>query len=140
MSRPLARPEAGRGAPLPRPSAFRPLPGTRPARRVPLGASLREDAEDVLVALPEQALDAASAAAALPDPEELAPGALVVVLGEPTGAGSVAGRLLSALGKTKAVPRAVRCTALLVRGYVEVGAGTCPATGADLAWGRATTR
>ena len=105
MSRSLSRPEAGRGPTPPTPSALRPLGGAAPGRRAPFGAALRDDAADVLVALPAHATSAASAAACLPAPEELAPGALVLVLGEPRGAPTVTGRLLSANGKAKAVPR-----------------------------------
>ena len=45
--------------------------------------------------------------------------------------------VLGALGRKEKVSRAARCTALVVRGYIRVGAGTDPDTDADLAWGYA---
>lgn len=84
--------------------------------------------------------DAASvetAAAALPDPAALSPGTLLLVpSGVKSARSSLARSVLAAFGRAKTAPRSVRCTALVVRGYVEVGAGD-DAEHADLAWGRA---
>lgn len=139
MTRP--RPEAGRGPRPPHVATLRFVGprGASPPRRVPFGATLRQDdASGVLVAVPEDvAEDARALAEALPSPDDLAPGALVLVLAEPVPRSALTGRLLSALGRAKAAPRVVRCTALLARGYVDVGAGVDPSSGADLAWGRA---
>lgn len=78
-----------------------------------------------------------SLAASLPAPDELARGALVVLLAEASGNETIKGRLLAAFGRTRRLSRALRCSALLARGYVDVGAGTDPASGGDLVWGRA---
>jgi hypothetical protein len=74
---------------------------------------------------------------ALPDPRELPPGTLVVVPGEVAGASSLARSVLAVFGRARTVPRAVRCSALVARGYVEVGAAEDGR--ADLAWGRVPT-
>ena len=79
--------------------------------------------------------DVAAAARALPDPSELEEGSLVLVSGALGGARSLGVRVLAALGRSKTVPRAIRCSALVARGYVRVGAGTDPDTRADVAWG-----
>ena len=80
------------------------------------------DREIVLAA--EDAKDVAAIASALPDPTTLEPGTRVSVLGTPKEAPSLATRLFAALGRGKApgVPCAWRCTALVARGYVKVGA------------------
>ncbi len=135
------RPEAGRGARPPLLEAARVVgPGESAlarARRMPLGAQVHEGARDVLVTLgPDDGADVASVARALPDPTTLGRGALVVVLPDVASARSLAGRLFAALGRAPGVPRVLRCTALLARGYVDVGGGVDPETGVDLAWGR----
>jgi hypothetical protein len=70
--------------------------------------------------------------AQLPDPKELAPGAIVVVhpYGKPTGAIS---RWLGFARRT-AHP-SVRCTALLARGFKAIGGAPDPKTREDLTWG-----
>jgi hypothetical protein len=68
---------------------------------------------------------------ALPPPEQYEPGAWVGLLAEPEPAQGW-GRFL---GARRAVHRAVRCAALLARGYEEVGAGV-DGEGRDVAWGR----
>lgn len=143
-ARPL-RPEAGRGAPPPHTEALRvlgPLAGAFGRGKGVLGVPTSDVAADVLVTLGEaDARDAESLARALPDPSDVEPGALVVVHPDAPGSRSLAGRLLSALGRHDAsIPRARRCTALLLRGYVDVGGGVDKTTGADLAWGRAPAR
>jgi hypothetical protein len=70
----------------------------------------------------------------LPDPAELPPGTMVVVLGEIAAARSLARSVLAVFGRVRSVSRALRCTALVARGYVDVGAGE-DETRADLAWG-----
>jgi hypothetical protein len=69
---------------------------------------------------------------ALPPPEQYEPGAWVGLLAEPPPPASGWRRLL---GPRRSVHRAVRCAALLARGYEEVGAGV-DAEGRDVAWGR----
>lgn len=84
--------------------------------------------------------DATSVAAimdALPDPASLPEDTLVIVPGEVTAHGrSLARSVLAVFGRNKTVPRVRRCSALVARGYVDVGAGA-DENGADLAWGYA---
>lgn len=74
---------------------------------------------------------------ALPEPSALDPGTLVIVNDETQGGRSLVKSVLGALGRKQTVSRAARCTALVARGYIRVGAGTDPDTDADLAWGYA---
>jgi hypothetical protein len=75
-------------------------------------------------------------AAQIPDTSEVAPGALVVVLGDVASSSGIFGRLLRA---RRSIPRAIRGSALLARGYVRIGGGIDDASGLDLAWGYAPT-
>jgi hypothetical protein len=68
--------------------------------------------------------------ALLPEPEAVR-GALVVMAPVATRAGFFA-RLL---GSEPAVARAVRGSALLLKGYGAIGGGRDPASGLDLVWG-----
>ena len=68
----------------------------------------------------------------LPEVTSLPRGTRVVILGEPLRAGGIFARLFH----RDVVPRAVRCSALLARGYVHIGAGH-DARKRDLAWGYA---
>jgi hypothetical protein len=72
--------------------------------------------------------------ASLPDPTELEPGTLVVLPGEPAGSKSLARSVLAVFGHKKPVARALRCSALVARGYVDVGAAEDEGH-EDLAWG-----
>jgi hypothetical protein len=58
---------------------------------------------------------------------------LVVVLGSAARGGGAWRKLV--FMSDVAVPRAARCSALVMRGYVDVGASTDEATSQDLAWG-----
>ncbi len=79
---------------------------------------------DVTNADPE---DVSAVASQIPDPKTLPPRTRVTVPAIATRGGGLLRRLL---GETKVpVSRAIRCTALLVRGYVGVGADT------ERAWG-----
>jgi hypothetical protein len=82
--------------------------------------------------------DAAGSVAAimakLPDPAELAPATLVLVSGQLGGPKTLARSMLAAIGRTKPVARALRCSALVARGYVRVGAAP-DASKDDIAWG-----
>jgi hypothetical protein len=80
--------------------------------------------------------DVAAIARQLPNPTSLGEGTLVLLLPEADAPGGVLGRLFGA-GRPK-IARAIRCSALLARGYVGVGGGIDPVTGLDLAWGYAT--
>jgi hypothetical protein len=82
--------------------------------------------------------DAASLTAtitALPDPTTLPAGTLVIVPGEVAGGRSLARSVLAVFGRLKVVPRTRRCTALVARGYLDVGAAEDAMAHADLAWG-----
>ncbi len=82
---------------------------------------------------PAAAVDVAAVARDLPDADALPAGTLVVML--PGGAApSLTTRLLAALGRGKAVPRALRSSALVARGYVRVAAAPDETLG-DLVWG-----
>jgi hypothetical protein len=75
----------------------------------------------------------AAVAAQIPSAETLASATPVMVLGEAAAPGRSWSRLFG-LGRPK-VARALRCGALLVRGYVNIGGALDPATGSDIAWG-----
>jgi hypothetical protein len=74
---------------------------------------------------------AADVAGQLPLASTLPPGTPVVVL----GAAANDSPLWRLFARGFPVSRAARCSALIARGYVDVGAGVDVATGADLAWG-----
>ncbi len=77
---------------------------------------------------------------ALPDPSSLTPGTLVVVPAELTSRSrSLARSVLAVFGRAKTASRALRCSALVARGYVDVGSAENE-SGADLAWGYAPPR
>jgi hypothetical protein len=87
------------------------------------------DAVAVLLhACREDTDDPAQVAAQIPHATELPPGTRVFVLGRAVRSGG----MLRWLGmRTTPVRRAPRCTALVARGYISVGASV----DADLAWG-----
>lgn len=76
--------------------------------------------------------------AALPDPATLEHGALVVLPAAVRSPRTLTRSVLAVFGRAKTAARSSRCTALVARGYVDVGA----AAGADddLAWGYAPAR
>ncbi len=82
------------------------------------------------------AVDLAAIVRALPDPSTLEEGTRVVVLGSLAEEPSLKHRLFAAFGLKGdgGVPRALRCTALVARGYVGVGAAEDGA-GRDIAFG-----
>lgn len=103
---------------------------------LPLGAKLSADALAYAVALgPPDVTDVAAVARALPDPDDLPAGTLVLVLPNVIGPPSLTGRLLAAMGRGETVSRALRATALVARGYVRVAAGVDRETRSDLVWG-----
>jgi hypothetical protein len=77
--------------------------------------------------------DVAAVAAQLPDPSTIARGAPVVVLANAVHVPEGWRRFLGT--RRVAVPRATRCAALLVRGYVDIGASPEAAAAGDLTWG-----
>ncbi len=69
----------------------------------------------------------------LPNPSELDPGTLVVVPAEIAAAPSLARSMLAVFRRPRTVPRALRCSALVARGFVRVGAADDDRL--DIAWG-----
>ncbi len=119
------------------PSALRLVartPGHKPPRP-PFGLrAWSQAAADFAVALEAPADDLraiSDVAEQVPGASTLASGTAVFVL----GAAANRNRLWRLLGRGVRVTRATRCTALLVKGYVEIGAGIDKASGHDLAWG-----
>jgi hypothetical protein len=88
---------------------------------------------------PADAADLASVAQALPDPDELPGGTLLIILPHIVDPPSLASRFLAALGRGRTVPRALRATALVARGYVRVAAGIDRESRSDLVWGYSPT-
>jgi hypothetical protein len=124
--------------PLPTAAALRLVSRPTGARvKPPLGLTRwSDDATDIALLLAHpNASDTptlAEVADALPDPSTLTPGALVIVLGELAPRGP-----LGWLGSRVRVPRHVRSSALLAKGYTSIGGAVDPKTGGDLAWGYA---
>ena len=119
---------------IPTPKASRPAVGVRArTAATPLNPAVLAAARVVEI----READAGSLApliAALPDPAELDPGTLVVIPAELAGGKTLGRSLLAVFGRAKAVARTRRCTALVARGYVDVGAADGPE--GDFAWGR----
>ena len=121
----------------PRPTALRLVGSASDSRRPapPMGLAAWDASAPALAVV----LDAASidvddpmqVAAQIPQAAELPPATPVFVLGLASGKPAV----LRWLGRRVPVTRAARCTALLARGYVDVGAGVDDASQADLVWG-----
>lgn len=104
----------------------------------PFAATFSAEAPSYAVALGStESADLTSLALALPDPDELPPGTLLFVLPAVVDPPSLASRFLAALGRGRTVPRALRATALVARGYVRVAAGIDRETRSDLVWGYA---
>jgi hypothetical protein len=124
----------------PRPSAIRLISKARggKAPRPPFGLrAWSPDADAAAVVLDAAGLEvdeASGVASQLPLASALPAGAAVIVFGAAAGPRHFWNRLL--WGGTIPVSRAARCGALIMRGYVEVGAGRDETTNADLAWGR----
>lgn len=126
---------------LPAPRASRPSVGVR-ARTAAGQLAPEELARAKRVVLSEtDAASIESVIAALPDPDELDGGTLVIVPAEMAGASSFARSVLAVFGRAKTVARTRRCSALVARGYVDVGACGSENGGedGDLAWGRVPT-
>jgi hypothetical protein len=68
----------------------------------------------------------------IPDASSLASGMLVFVLPEPART-----RGILSVFVHRSIPRRTRCEALLVRGYVDIGAETDATSRLDLVFGRA---
>ena len=93
-----------------------------------------------MVALgPADVASATTVARALPDPDELPNGTLLVLVPHVLVPLSLASRFLAALGRGRTVSRALRSTALVARGYVRVAAGVDRESRSDLVWGYSVT-
>ena len=132
--------EHGAGSKPPRTKALRLVgPAAEQARgriSAPLGAIFLPEADAHAVVLgPADVVNVAALASALPDPDVLAPGVLVVVLPDVVHPPSLANRLRAALGRAGTASRALRASAMVSRGYVRVAAGVDGETRTDLVWG-----
>ena len=111
--------------------------------RAPLGVSTRASSEELregdaiwfAAASLDDPTDANALAALLPDPNAT-PGAIVVVSPEV----SRGGFLSKLFGRGEGLPRAVRGSALLLRGFASIAGGVDPSSGLDLCWGVAPAR
>jgi hypothetical protein len=124
--------------PRPRPESVRLVTRARQAKAPapPFGLGRwTDDGAAVVLMLDASGGDLAgvqSIAAQVPDPSGFPRRTLVVLLGEASRGGGAWRRLVRM--STTPVSRADRCGALLVRGYVDVGAGVDQGA-TDLAWG-----
>jgi hypothetical protein len=85
----------------------------------------------------------ATLVAQLPDPAELPAGSVLVVRQMQKPRGGLRGLIDHAVAlvrRRRKAHVAVRCTALLARGYRDIGSSTDPKTGEELAWGLAPHR
>ncbi len=125
--------------PLPAPLALRLLSRGGASRvKPPLGLARWDDAAPDLALLLDRPKHGGAPtldeiAGETPLPGTLPPGTLVLILGEVAPKDALIGRWL---GPRVRVPRHLRGSALLARGYVRLGAGI-DASGNDLAWGYA---
>jgi hypothetical protein len=109
--------------PPPRNPPFRLRTWTADAAAVAVWLEVSDDVTEALVA------------AQLPAPSALAPATPLFVLGSGMRTRSAAGWRSWLRRGTVAVDRSTRCGALLMRGYVRLGAAVDEASGADLVWG-----
>ena len=109
-------------------------------KRVPFGlAGWTADAPAVAVLLDlSGGAPLPTACAQVPDGDAHGEGTLLVILGDSRAAPSLLGRYFAA--RRAPIPRAVRATALLARGFVRIGAAIDPVSGMDLVWGFGPTR
>jgi hypothetical protein len=94
------------------------------------------DAPATAVLLDATGVDLANVGAVaeqIPSADALPGGTPVVILGTAARRGPLWRRLLG--GRGILVTRASRCTALIARGYIDVGAAADEPTGTDIAWG-----
>lgn len=121
----------------PRPKALRLVTSALGARTPAPPFGLRawsSEAEAIAVLIDAAGFDAsdpASVAAQIPHASDLPESTLVCVL----GAAARRGGVTRCLQRTLQIPLFARCTALVARGYVGVGAGIDDAGSNDLAWG-----
>jgi len=123
----------------PRPAALR-LSTANPVSKLPRppfglgGWSADAQATAVLLHVGDVGADDVGALfAQIPKATTLPSGTPMFVLGTAISRVNAWRHLLG--GGSVRVPRATRCTALVARGYVDVGGGIDESTGLDLAWG-----
>ena len=121
----------------PRPKALRLVSSALGVRAAAPPFGLRawsSEAEAIAVLIDAEGVDAndpAAVAAQIPHAIELPECTLVCVLGT-----AARGRgVIRCVRRAVQIPRSARCTALVARGYVGVGAGIDDAGSNDLAWG-----
>jgi hypothetical protein len=121
---------------MPRPTGLRLVTRAVDPREpdAPLGLKgFVADGEGVAVLLDPSGLDDIGAVAEqIPHADTLPRGTTAVVLETAARTGSTWQRLFA---RPVRATRRVRCTALLLRGYVAIGAGKDPDSETDLAWG-----
>jgi hypothetical protein len=109
-----------------------------PARAIPFGLRAWSPEAQAIAILLEAAgddLDHLAVAAQVPPSGSLAPATPVFLLGRAARAASRTSWFRRLRSGAVTVGRAPRCGALLMRGYVALGAGVDEASGADLVWG-----
>jgi hypothetical protein len=109
-----------------------------PARAIPFGLRAWSSEAKAIAILLEAAgedLDQVAVATQVPPSGSLAPATPVFVLGSATRALSRTSWFRWLRPGVVRVGRAPRCGALLIRGYVGLGAGIDETSGADLVWG-----
>jgi hypothetical protein len=111
-------------------------------RSVATVPSAAERAKARFIKVPERdAGSIASIAECLPAVADLAPDTMVIIDGEIDRPPSLARSVLAVFGnRGKRLSRPDRCTALVARGFVRVGAATDEDERLDLAWGHAPAR
>jgi hypothetical protein len=124
---------------MPRPRALRLVTRAKGSPGGPLPFGLRgwtADAEAIAVLLdvPEHGtLDAEAVAAQIPPARGLPPATAVFVLG--IAMRHASGWLARLYAPTVKIARSTRSDAILMRGYVGLGAGVDEASGDDMVWG-----
>ena len=109
-------------------------PSSRSAPKPPFGLSGFADDAPALAIETDREDTLASIAERIPAASELSEGTAVVILGS---AGRGRGLVAKLFGKNDPVPRALRASALLVRGYRDIAASVDEASGHDLVTGLA---
>lgn len=120
---------------LPAPPALRLVSRAKLHASPPAPFGLRQWSDDAaaIAIMLDPTLGGSYACDQTPDGATLAPSTLVVILANGPPASSLLARIFRPASRS--IPRVVRATALLARGFVGIGAGVDPASGMDLVWG-----
>ena len=123
---------------IPQPRASR--PSTTRFRPSPVATlpSAEARAAATIVTLETEATDVLTVLQSLPAPGDLPGGTLVIVPSKVQAPRSLTRSVLALLGRARTVPRALRCSALVARGYADVGAAE-DGPNVDIAWGYVPT-